>query len=217
MNLHSNLFEYQNKLLRIYRRSEAIVFYRTKDAFGGLSNMASCYPVQVNDIHILTAEALYQACRFPHMPEVQKRIINQHNAVAAKKEGRLYLENSRADWHYVRNKIMRWCLRVKLAHHYDSFGQLLLATSDQPIVEQSSRDDYWGAKLAEKAGDVLIGQNILGRLLMELREELKGDLKGLLKIVPPLDIQEFLLLGEPIRSTGNMDFNNLKINQKSLF
>jgi len=38
----------------------------TKEAFGGLSNMAGGYGLQVNGIHIPSSEALYQACRFPH-------------------------------------------------------------------------------------------------------------------------------------------------------
>ena len=95
---------------------------------------------------------------------------------------------------------MRWCLRVKLAQNYEEFGQLLFATCDQPIVEQSSKDDFWGAKLGDEAGNILVGQNILGRLLMELREKLKGDTDEALKSVPPLSIPNFLLLDKPVET-----------------
>ncbi len=96
---------------------------------------------------------------------------------------------------------MRWCLRVKLAQHYEEFGRLLLATEDRPIVEQSRKDDYWGAKVVDVADDeTLIGQNVLGRLLMELRELLKSDAAGTLKTVLPLAIPDFLLLGKPIET-----------------
>lgn len=62
--------------------------------------------------------------------------------------------------------------------------------------------------MADEAGDTLIGQNVLGRLLMELREKLKDDADGMLKTVSPLGIPDFLLLGKPIetvtaRSSGN--------------
>ena len=60
---------------RIYERSKSVVFFKTKEAFGGLSNMASGFPLRVNGVRIHTSEALYQACRFPHMPEVQRKII----------------------------------------------------------------------------------------------------------------------------------------------
>jgi hypothetical protein len=67
-------------------------------------------------------------------------------------------------------------------------------------VEQSRKDRFWGAVL-ERDG-VLRGENHLGRLLMELREELAackqaGEESRLLRVVPP-EIPDFLLLGQPI-------------------
>lgn len=198
MTLRSSIEQPENSLLRTYVRDEAVVVYKTKEDFGGLSNMASGYPLQINGLRILTTEALYQACRFPHMPEVQREIIGQHSPMTAKMKGKPHRKNSRPDWDDVRHKVMRWCLRVKLAQNYEEFGRLLLATRDRPIVEQSRKDDYWGAKLADEYGGTLIGQNVLGRLLMELREKLKDDAEGALKTVPQLGIPDFLLLGKPI-------------------
>lgn len=182
-------------LLRTYVRNEAAVFCKTKEAFGGLSNMASGYPLHINGVRILTSEALYQACRFPHRPEVQQEIIGQRSPMTAKMASRSHNEDSRPDWGDVRIPIMRWCLRVKLAQNTEAFGRLLLTTGDRPIVEQSYKDDYWGAK---PNGDTLIGQNILGRLLMEVRENLKNDERGTLKTVFPPRIPDFLLFGKPI-------------------
>ncbi|MBA0289819.1 MULTISPECIES: NADAR family protein [Pseudomonadota] len=208
MTSRSSIDQPENSLLRTYVRGEAVVVYKTKEDFGGLSNMASGYPLQINGVRILTTEALYQACRFPHLPEVQREIIGQHSPMTAKMKSKPHRKDSRPDWDEVRYKVMRWCLRVKLAQNYAEFGRLLLATRDRPIVEQSRKDDYWGAKLADEAGDTLIGQNVLGRLLMELREKLKDDADGMLKTVSPLGIPDFLLLGKPIetvtaRSSGN--------------
>lgn len=187
-------------ILRTYQRADVVVVYKTKESFGGLSNMASGFPLRVNGVRILTSEALYQACRFPHLPEVQREIIGQHSPMTAKMKSKPHRKDSRSDWDRVRMKIMRWCLRVKLAQNYDEFGRLLLATKDRPIVEQSHKDDYWGAKAVGVADETLIGQNILGRLLMELRELLKNDEDGTLKTVPPLSIPDFLLLGQPIET-----------------
>lgn len=186
--------------LRTYRREEVVVVYKTKDNFGGLSNMASGFLLRVNGVRILTSEALYQACRFPHLPEVQRKIIDQHSPMTAKMKSRPYRKDSRSDWDLVRNGIMRWCLRVKLAQNYDEFGRLLLASEDRPIVEQSRKDDYWGAKAIDFPEETLVGQNILGRLLMELRELLKNDEDKALKTVPPLSIPDFLLFGQAIET-----------------
>lgn len=179
--------------------------------------MAAGYPLQVNSVHILTTEALYQACRFPHMPDVQHQIIGQHSPMTAKMKSKLHRENSRPDWDEIRHKVMRWCLRVKLAQNYEEFGQLLLATRNQPIVEQSRKDGYWGAKVVDDAGDKMVGQNVLGRLLMELREKLKVDTDGVLKRVPPLGISDFMLLGKPVETVSASSSNDSQKTQSELF
>lgn len=213
----SNSDHTENSLLRTYVRGEVVVVYKTREDFGGLSNMASGYPLQINGVRILTTEALYQACRFPHMPEVQREIIKQHSPMTAKMKSKPHRKDSRSDWDEVRYKVMRWCLRVKLAQNYEEFGRLLLATRDRPIVEQSRKDDYWGAKLTDEIGDTLIGQNVLGRLLMELREKLKDDADGALKTVPPLGIPDFLLLGKPIEIVTSRSSSDGQKPEPSLF
>ncbi|MCK9213674.1 MAG: NADAR family protein [Rhodoferax sp.] len=217
MTSRSSIDQPENSLLRTYVRGEAVIVYKTKEDFGGLSNMASGYPLQINGVRILTTEALYQACRFPHMPEVQREIIGQHSPMTAKMKSKPHRKDSRPDWDNVRYKVMRWCLRVKLAQNYEEFGRLLLATRDRPIVEQSRKDDYWGAKLADEAGDTLVGQNVLGRLLMELREKLKEDAEGALKTVPPLGIPDFLLLGKPVGPVVARGLDYVQKPQSALF
>jgi type I restriction enzyme, S subunit len=148
-------------------------------------------PVQNSNtgVTVLTTEALYQACRYPHLPDLQRTIIEEKSPMAAKMKSKPHrTRNSRADWDQVRVKNMRWCLRVKLA------------TRDKPIVEQSAKDDFWGAKVVD--GATLTGMNVLGRLLMELRGEVKQAMQqentDALRRVEPLEIEIFLLYGQPI-------------------
>lgn len=181
---------------RTYERAASVVFLKTNEAFGGLSNMAGGYPLRVNGVRILTSEALYQACRFPHLPDAQRSIIEQRSPMTAKMKSKPHRKNSRADWDRVRVKIMRWCLRVKLAQNWRKFSELLLETGDRAIVEQSRKDDFWGAKPVDD--NTLVGMNVLGRLLMELRESVKTETRETLCFVEPLAIPDFLLGGEPI-------------------
>lgn len=185
-----------NKIL-IYNRQQSVVFSKTKEQFGGLSNMAAGFPLEVNGIFFRTSEALYQVCRFPHMPDVQKLIIGEASPMAAKMKSKPFRKNSRGDWNDVRVSIMRWCLQVKLAQNWMKFSDLLLSTNDRSIVEESRHDDFWGAKVIDDV--TLKGKNVLGQLLMELREEIKNKEKEKLIKVPPLIISDFMLLGEPIR------------------
>jgi type I restriction enzyme S subunit len=182
--------------VRTYDRAGSVVFLKTNERFGGLSNMAPGFPLRVNGVRIRTSEALYQACRFPHMPTVQRRIIDEHSPMTAKMRSKPFRKDSRPDWDTVRVKIMRWCLRVKLAQNRREFGRLLLATGSRPIVEQSRNDDFWGAKVVDDG--TLVGMNVLGRLLMELREQLQAEESERLKVVEPPSIPQFLLLSEPI-------------------
>ena len=187
--------------IRTYNRSESAVFLKTRERYGGLSNMAGGFPLVVNHVKIRSSEALYQACRFPHLSDLQRVIIAQKSPMTAKMKGKPHRSNSRPDWDAVRIKIMRWCLQVKLAQNWDSFSALLLETGDMPIVEHSRRDDFWGAKPVD--GETLIGTNALGRLLMELRERVKGEPKADLQYVGPLPIPDFLLYGHPVEPIGS--------------
>jgi ribA/ribD-fused uncharacterized protein len=203
-------------LLRSYQRSEVIVVHKTKDNFGGLSNMAGGFPLLVNGIRIPTTEALYQACRFPSLPSVQREIIAQHSPMTAKMKSKPHRERTREDWDSVKFKVMRWCLRVKLAQHYDEFGRLLLATKDRPIVELSRKDDYWGTKL-QRDQETLLGQNVLGRLLMALRQRIQEEDAATLRSVEPLAIPDFLLLDRPIDTVTSRSAPPTKQAQSAMF
>lgn len=185
-----------HRQMRTYRRAHSAIFLKTKERYGGLSNMAGGFPLHVNGILILTSEALYQACRFPHRPELQRLIIEQRSPMTAKMKSKPHRRDSRPDWNRVRVAIMRWCLRVKLAQHWETFGELLQSTGELPIVEQSRKDDFWGAKPVDE--QTLQGVNALGRLLMELRALLRSEPPDdLLQVAPP-GIPDFFLDGHPI-------------------
>lgn len=177
---------------RTYRVDDVVTFRKTDEEFGGLSNMAPGFPLRIAGISLRTSEALYQACRFPHMPEVQRLIVTEISPMTAKMRSKPYRKDSREHWDDIRVPVMKWCLRVKLAQNWSKFGDLLLRTGDRAIVEDSRKDDYWGA--IKDANGELHGRNVLGRLLMELREKLKHNPDGL-KQVDPLKLQDFTLLG----------------------
>ena len=189
--------------IRRYRRSKAVVFLKTREEFGGLSNMAAGFPLWINGTQIRTSEALYQACRFPHLPDVQRDILEQRSPMTAKMKSKPHRGDSRPDWDRVRVRVMRWCLRVKLAQNWGAFAGLLESTGNRPIVEESRRDDLWGAKPI--GDDLLVGMNILGRLLMELRDMAREGGPEAFRSVPPPDLENFRLLDEPVQTVVGFD------------
>ncbi|EPR2983062.1 NADAR family protein [Vibrio parahaemolyticus] len=187
MSRHSRQYDIRN----------VAAFRKTTEKWGELSNMCGGFPIVVNEVPIRNVEALYQACRYPDHPDIQRLILEKSSPMIAKRVGRPHLDKTRSDWDSVRILIMKWVLRVKLAQNMDTFSKVLKETKDMPIVELSNKDDFWGAKPLE--GSLYVGVNALGRLLMELREQLlvHGDEK--FQTVNPLAIPNFMLYGEPIR------------------
>ncbi len=185
----------------LYKSDDVVCFKKTREAFGGLSNMAAGYPIKVNGVPILTSEALYQACRFPHLPDVQKAIISAKSPMAAKMIGKPYRSQSREDFDTVKVDIMRWCLLLKLSQNSMAFGRLLISTKDKDIVEDSHNDRFWGAVLDNETPEILRGCNVLGKLLIELRELYKDNRNApQLLIIEPLDLSNFMLYGKPIET-----------------
>lgn len=158
--------------------------------------MAAGFSIEIDGIRILSSEALYQAMRYPANPDYQSEIIRQKSPMTAKMISKKYRPHTREDWEDVKLIIMRWCLRVKLIQNWDKFGSLLLNTSDKQIVEESNKDDYWGARPSDI--NLLVGTNALGRLLMELRQDLPIFL-GENELVPP-SIRNFKMYGKSIES-----------------
>ena len=76
------------------------------------------------------------------------------------------------------------------------------------IIEYSDRDTFWGAKKINEFE--LKGINALGRLLMELRQEIQTKNTDEILVVPPPLIINFRLLGENI---GTVD---MRIKYKNL-
>ena len=65
-------------------------------------------------------------------------------------------------------------------------------------------DSFWGAKPLPDG--TLIGCNVLGRLLMELRDSLRDDPEQF-KSVAPLMISDFLLYDEPIQTVNRTNIS----------
>ena len=116
----------------------------------------------------------------------------------AKRYSLQFRNQGRANWYQVKVIFMKWCLRVKLACNYDSFGPLLESTSDKVIVETSPDGNFWGAVWHDVRNE-LTGANVFGQLLMELREEYRSKSREEMITVRPLDIPDFLLFGETIK------------------
>jgi ribA/ribD-fused uncharacterized protein len=203
--------------IRNYNAKEAIVFRKTTEPFGGLSNMASGYALYINEVIIPSSEHLYQAMRYPTNPEIQFEIINQDNAMKAKMISNKYkAQYSRPDWEKIQIKVMRWALEIKLAQNWDKFSTILKETQNKSIVEYATDNKIWGAKPINN--DELVGVNALGRLLMELREKYISENNRIFCVNPP-DVPALLLYNQHIDIICDdmiIDYHNESLLEDSL-
>lgn len=161
----------------------AVAFRKTAESYGFLSNMAAGFPLLVAGREWKTSEALYQAARFPNVPDLQEQIRMQASPMAAKMVTKPYRSASgRPDWDAVRVEVMRWVIRVKVLQGGD-FGARLAETGERPIIEDSHKDRFWGAVFSHESG-FFVGENWLGRLLMDVRGEV-GSIAGARRVRAP--------------------------------
>ena len=143
----------------------AIDFYSTAGEYGGFSNF-SRHAVFLKGKRWPTTEHYFQAQKFAGTEHEEAVRMCKTPGVAARM-GRDRKLPLRRDWEGVKEAVMLAALRAKFTQHAD-LKATLLGTGDAVLVEHTARDAYWG-----DGGDGS-GKNRLGRLLMRLRDELRG-------------------------------------------
>lgn len=114
----------------------------------------------------MSVEHAYQAMKSLD-PTIQKEVRDAPTPAGAKRIARAVA--LRPDWEEVKVDLMRSLLREKFCQEPEQ--SLLLATGYADLVEGNWwHDQFWGRCSCPKHGGE--GENWLGRLLMELREEI---------------------------------------------
>jgi N-glycosidase YbiA len=142
-----------------------INFYSTGAEFGEFSNFAA-FPIQLDGKRWPTSEHYFQAQKFEDAG-YREEIRKANSPMLAARLGRSRKQKLRRDWESVKVGVMRDALLAKFTQH-EELRALLLSTGEAKLVEHTVNDDYWG-----DGGDGT-GKNMLGRLLMELREMLRA-------------------------------------------
>lgn len=148
---------------------DVVNFYSVSDPYGEFSNFAQ-YPIVLDGERWPTSEHYFQAQKFEDVSYRQK-IRKTSSPMQAARMGRDRKQKLRRDWESAKVGIMRSAVRAKFTQHGE-LRALLLSTGDAKLVEHTENDDYWG-----DGGDGS-GQNMLGRILMQLRSEIRLECKG---------------------------------------
>jgi ribA/ribD-fused uncharacterized protein len=142
-----------------------IYFYSTRDAYGCFSNF-SPHGIKLNGVWWPTTEHYFQAQKFAGTQH-EEAVRRAKTPKQAAEMGRDRKRPLRADWERVKDDVMRMAVRQKFRTHED-IRRVLLDTGDEELVENAPSDYYWGI------GADGSGKNMLGKILMEVRAELRA-------------------------------------------
>lgn len=146
--------------------NQSIKFYLQNKPYGYFSNFAP-YSIYLKGKIWPTVEHYFQAQKFANTHH-EEDVRRARTPKEAARMGRDRSRPLRADWEEVKNDVMREALHAKFTQHPD-MRENLVATGTAEIVEHTSNDSYWG-----DGGDGT-GTNMLGVLLMEIRESLTDE------------------------------------------
>lgn len=136
-------------------------FYRRGGEWGGLSNFEPS-PIEVDGREYATVEHYFQACKAVD-DAGHETVRLASSPMEAKRLGRRI--RLRPDWEKVKVEVMRAGLRAKFTQH-PHLRELLLSTGERVIHEDAPNDPEWGWVDGR-------GRDLLGKLLREVREELR--------------------------------------------
>lgn len=114
-----------------------------------------------------TVEHAYQAAKSLDS-QIRKIILNAKSPAEAKKLGQGI--KVRDDWNLVKVDIMRNLITEKFHNPFLCY-RLVSTGNAQLIMENKWNDKFWGVCRGT-------GENWLGKILMEVREEIKIELRG---------------------------------------
>ena len=138
-----------------------IYFYAVREKPYGCFSNFSAHGFMLDDLYWATSEHYFQAQKFIGTPYLEK-VRQTKTPKDAANMGRDRSLPLRSDWEQVKDDVMRKAVLQKFKTHAD-IRDILLATADESLVENSPSDYYWGCG---KDGS---GKNKLGQILMEVR------------------------------------------------
>lgn len=145
-----------------------IYFYSALEVDYGCFSNFSRHGFGIDGIYWKTSEHYFQAQKFVGT-EFEDKVREARSPKDAAGLGRRRDFPLRKDWEGVKDDVMRHAVLKKFQTHAE-IREILLNTGDKNIVENAPGDYYWGC------GKDGTGKNMLGIILMEVREQLSESI-----------------------------------------
>lgn len=145
---------------------------RISQFLGPYRFLSNFYPASMRFLghDVPTSEHAYQMCKAMGDKDIE-HIATALSPAEAKRRGQLI--KVRPDWNEMRLGCMKLVVRNKFTQN-GILGSMLVGTGDALLIEGNKwHDKFWGVDL--RTG---VGENNLGKILMEVRSEL-NDLRNM--------------------------------------
>ena len=151
-----------------YPVSECVAIHKVKEKWGVFFNFAPT-PIVIDGVKFKNAEQLFQILKFKDEEPVVAVYAANNPKMTAKHWEKTH---RREDWGKMIVDAMKYVLNKKFEQSKE-FRDALEESKGHYIVEDQTsfpkkQPDTWGVKMK---GDMFEGSNLLGRLLMELRDK----------------------------------------------
>ena len=173
--IEKNYTEYYS--IERYPKDKTAAFCSVDQPWGILSNFGRT-PLVVDGIPFDCAEKLFQVMKFAD--DVSRKAIYSVKGQTIKMKAKHFEKAGtvRPDWGEIIVDAMKFCLMEKYRQN-EAFREELERSRGLYIVEDQTTfpkksPDTWGVKLSAD-GSEFVGPNLMGRLLMELRDNGKLD------------------------------------------
>ena len=158
--------------IETYPANECVTIHKVAEPWGIFGNFART-PIVIDEVMFKTSEQLFQLMKFKDKEPVLA-VYNANNPKMTTKHWEK--THRRSDWGQMVVDAMKFCLTKKFEQNEDFRAELERSRGKLIVEDQTSftkkTPDTWGVKLQ---GDNFVGPNLLGRLLMELRDNGKLD------------------------------------------
>lgn len=154
-------------------------FWKVGSEYGVFSNWYLRYmEVHAKKYNSVEQYMMYQKAILFGDEEIADAIMQTYSMSEIKALGRKVRNYDDKKWGEVRYDVVLTAVRAKFTQ-YDDLKEILLGTGDAEIVEASPYDKIWGIG-TNRPHEIMDkskwkGQNLLGKALMQVREELKNE------------------------------------------
>jgi len=156
-----------------------VAFWKVGNEYGVFSNWYLRYmEIHAKKYNSVEQYMMYQKALIFGDDEIAHEIMQTHSMSKIKALGRRVRNYDDKKWNEVRYDVVLTAVRAKFTQHED-LKRVLLETGDAEIVEASPYDRIWGIG-TNRPHEIMDkqkwkGQNLLGKALMQVREELNNE------------------------------------------